>query len=398
MRIRFFNTFEPVTSFYLQIAPLLCAEGANINLVLSATEYRTGRDALESRLNGLNIQITRIPSGVKKISGKFQKLWTALSYMFGASMLSLFGRSADINFFLTQPPMFFLWGYILKIIRRQSYYCLLMDVYPDLLFESNALNRAGLLGRLLMAVSRFSLKRADKVIVIGRCMYDYLVKNGISPDRIEIILNWSDENKIMPLSLQDNHMLRSLKLENKFVIQYSGNMGISHYFDDLLEVARHLCNEEQIKFLFIGDGARLKYIEAYKRKYSLENIVLLPFQPVEKLAESLSVGNIHFISLQAGFEGLSVPSKAYGVLAAGRPIVYQGNETGEIARMILEEDIGSVLKLKDPDKLEKKILEYFENSQKVKEQGRKARKLAETKYSYRVSLQRYKNIIFESLH
>ena len=123
---------------------------------------------------------------------------------------------------------------------------------------------------------------------------------------------------VYPIPAAESRLRRELGLDGKFVVLYSGNMGVSHYFDDLLEVIRRCQDEAKLHFVFIGEGQRRGEIENFFRRHQPRNVSLLLFQPMEQLAESLSLGDVHFVSLRAGFEGLVVPSKVYGALAAGR--------------------------------------------------------------------------------
>jgi colanic acid biosynthesis glycosyl transferase WcaI len=144
--------------------------------------------------------------------------------------------------------------------------------------------------------------------------------------------------------------------------------------------------------VFVGDGQRRTELERAQSAEGLENLVLLPFQPVERLAHSLSLGDVHFVSLRAGFEGLMVPSKAYSVLEAGRGLIYQGTASGEIARLVVEEDIGSVVPLDDPDALERAIRGALADPVTVAGWGLRAEGLAERPYSRASALQRYAQV------
>ena len=179
---------------------------------------------------------------------------------------------------------------------------------------------------------------------------------------------------------------------------YSGNLGASHYFDDLLEVARRCKYLAGLKFVIIGDGVRRKEIEKAESTFLLDNLLLLPFQPSERLAESLNLGDVHFVSLKEGFQGLEVPSKAYGSLAAGRALIYQGNPSGEIARMITEAGIGCVVQEGDVDGLERSILDYVKDRSQAKHQGERALELARTKNSSIVALQRYEALFLSKIY
>jgi putative colanic acid biosynthesis glycosyltransferase WcaI len=390
MRIRFFNTFEPGVSFYRDLLPLLAEHGVAVEVLVSQVEYRTGRQALDQALSGPEIHITYIPVGP---FGRGRKAWIHLSYMAGAAIRSLFGSNVDLNFFLTQPPLFQIWGSILKLIRRQDYCISVMDLYPDFAVKAGLLGKDAYSTRVLAAISRFALKHADHVIVIGRCMQEYLQRIGVPSEHTHVISNWANETEVYPVPHHENQLRRELGLTDAFVVLYSGNLGVSHFFDDILEVAKRLRHLNGLRFVFIGDGGRRKEVERAKQTHDLGNVLLLPFQPVERLAHSLSLGDVHFVSLRPGFEGLVVPSKTYGVLAAGRPVIYQGSSHGEIARLIVEEQIGSVVPPHDPDKLEKTVLEYYQNPDLVERQGHAAYNLSHSRLHRRNALQQYSALL-----
>lgn len=397
LRIPFFNTYEPATSFYRDLLPFLAEQNSTVEIIVSNAEYRSGRGRLEDAVKHSKIRVTRIPAGYDIVCNKFQKLWVMITYMTGAAVSSLFGSKVELNFFLTQPPLFSIWGYFLKVFRGQRYCCLMMDIYPDLAVQDGMLKKTAFTTRFLGAVSRFTLRHADIVIVIGRCMRDYLVAKGIPAQRIHLITNWTDENKVVPVPHSNNPLRKELNLGNDYVILYSGNMGISHFFDDIIEVARRLREIDDLRFIFFGNGVRRKEIELAKKKYILGNLLLLPFQPVERLSESLSIGDVHFISLRDGFEGLVVPSKAYSAMAVGRPIIYQGNKSGEIARMVAESNIGSVVPLRNADALEREILKSYRNPSMVAKHGSKALALSRGRFGRQQALDKYKRVLIDEL-
>jgi glycosyltransferase involved in cell wall biosynthesis len=227
-------------------------------------------------------------------------------------------------------------------------------------------------------------------------MADRVKAIGVSSERVHVIPNWANENQVFPVSPDMNRMRRELGLENEFVVLYSGNMGVCHYFDDLLQVAESCREVVGLLFLFIGDGIRRKEIKRAKMKNALENIMVLPFQPEERLAESLSVGDVHFMSLRSGFEGLVVPSKAYGAMAVGRPIIYQGSTFGEIGRMVAETKVGSVIPLGDVKGLKNTVLMYYENPSLVAKQGHRALQVSRDVFSRKRALEQYESILLKA--
>ena len=384
--IRFLNTFEPVTTMYRDLLPFFAGQGCRVEVVLNRAQYRAGRDPTWI-VPG--VQVRWMPHFGLQPQTRFAKSLLMLAYMVFGALHTLLGPRVDKNVFLTQPPLFGLWGYVHQRLRGQGYYQVLMDIYPDLAIEARVLKRDSAAARILNHLSRFALRNADGVIVIGRCMEERVVEMGVDPARIAFIPNWTDEGAIVPIVPEKNPFRREQGWQEKLIVLYSGNIGTSHYFDDILEVSLRMREMANVVFAFIGTGQRLGEIEAYKRRHGLKNIVLLPFQRQEVLAHSLSAGDVHFVSLRSGFEGLVVPSKAYGVLAAGRPILYQGPSRSEIARLIAENDIGCVVPLGDSEALHQALLAYIRDPALRKRQGERARRLAETHYSREAARSRY---------
>lgn len=310
-----------------------------------------------------------------------------MSYAAGAALLSLAGARADLNVFMTQPPLFSAWGRRLEAIRRQPYACIVMDLYPWVATEAGVLPRNGGLTTKLEKLSARALRQARSVIVIGRCMAERIESLGVQADRIHIVPNWADIDVVRPVAPRENRLRRVLGLGDAFVVMYSGNMGVAHSFDEVLAAAETLRADPGVAFVFIGDGSRKREVEAAARR--LPNVKILGYQPVEELSHSLSLGDVHYVSLRRGFEGLVVPSKAYGAFAAGRPILYQGSDTGEIARVIDEEGVGKVVQPGDGAGLVDGILEMRAETSRRIEAGTRARALAEGRYGKVAGVERY---------
>ena len=177
------------------------------------------------------------------------------------------------------------------------------------------------------------------------------------------------------------------------MVEYSGNLGVSHYFEDILAVAEEIVTFDGIRFVFIGGGVRLREVERSVVSKRLTNVILLPYQKESSLAMSLSAGDVHYVSLRPGFEGLVVPSKAYGIMAAGRPIIYQGAENGEIARMVTREGIGHVIPPGDREGLRDCILSLYRNRETGLKIGATARQALEHKYSSAKGLSLYRAVL-----
>ena len=204
-----------------------------------------------------------------------------------------------------------------------------------------------------------------------------------------MIPNWANENEVRRIDKSRNTLRTELGLQDHLVCLYSGNIGVSHRFDDWLEVIRQLSDREKIKFVFIGGGSRKKEIESFCSKHQLTNVLLLPYQPTEKLSESLGLGDLHFVSLRDDFAGKVVPSKAYGAIAAGKPIIYQGSADGEIASMIREHELGFVVEESDVENLRSAVLSCLSDRERLLTLADSAYRVSREVYNREASLRKY---------
>jgi glycosyltransferase involved in cell wall biosynthesis len=391
MRIRCFAAVEPGWSYYRDLLPHLARQGHEVEIVITGSRYREqAGGSFASLMAEQGVSVHVVHTARTEAGRGAARVALYLKYVLTAMRRSLFGPAVDVNFFLTQPPFFFLWGLVLKLLRGQRYVVVLMDLYPDVLTASGIVGARTPHARLAGWLARLTHRHAAAVVVIGRCMGELMVRRGVHPARIHLAPNWSNAD-VRPVRRLDNPLRAELGIGDRFVVMYSGNMGIAHTFDDVIEVARRMRHDDGVRFVFAGGGRRRAELER-ARSEGLENLVLLPFQPVDRLAHSLALGDVHFVSLRAGFEGLMVPSKAYSVLEAGRGLIYQGTASGEIARLVAEEDVGAVVPLDDADGLERAIRGAMQDPNTVAAWGLRAEALAERLYSRASALQRYAQV------
>jgi len=393
MRLRFFNTFDTAAPFFRTLLPFLAARGHEAEAVFARQKYRPGGLGAVDGAYRIREVPTIAPGGVESRTGKAS---IALSYALSAATLSLSSGWPDLNVFLTQPPLFASWGRVLRSVRRRPYCLIGMDLYPWVAIEAGVMSRTGFKTATARSLAVASLKGAARVIVIGRCMAERVAALGVPEDRIRLISNWADPTVIRPVPPEANDLRDRFELRDKFVVMYSGNLGVSHYFDDLMAVAHRLQELPDVVFLFVGSGSRLTEVQLRSEELGLSNVRFLGYQKYEQLSESLSMGDVHFVSLRNGFEGLVVPSKTYGVLAAGRPVIYQGSPHGEIARMLEETETGAVMEPGSAEALEAAILRAYHDADWRLEAGRRARRVAVEKYSPEIGLTSYAET-FEAL-
>jgi glycosyltransferase involved in cell wall biosynthesis len=258
----------------------------------------------------------------------------------------------------------------------------LQDLFPEVASALGIAAVTGPLGHALCAMRDRSLRAASFNIVLGRRMANRVIRRGVPADRVRIIPNWSDAEAVMPLDRDRNPLIAEWNLGNRFVVMYSGNMGRAHEFDTMLAAAARLAATcPRVLFLFVGSGARKAEVEAAVRERGLPNVQFRPYQARERLAASLSVGDIHLISLQPALEGLIVPSKFYGVLAAGRPTVFVGDPAGEVALLLSERHCGTTVSIGDGHRLAEVVAAYANDPGRVADEGARARCLLLERYT-----------------
>ena len=258
-----------------------------------------------------------------------------LSFYSSVFLKALFLRKHDVAITLSSPPLIALVGVFLKYLRGYRFFYWVQDLYPEVAVRLGFLKEQSVVTRVSKIISNFILRRADHVVAIGESMKSLLMLKGAGENKISVIHNWSDGKEIVPVRKEDNPFVKEHDLSERFVVLYSGNMGHPHPVRPILEAARELSWNKRFLFLFIGDGARKKEIGEFVRKESLSNVRMLPYQPREILKYSLGAADVHIVSLLEEMEGLLVPSKIYGIMASGRPVIFLGS---------LKSDVGEIIK------------------------------------------------------
>jgi glycosyltransferase involved in cell wall biosynthesis len=180
------------------------------------------------------------------------------------------------------------------------------------------------LARGLGWLSNLVYRQADRVVVLGPYMEDRVLIKGVRPERVATIPVWSRRDQVYPVEPDFNPLRKSLGLDRTFVAMYSGNLGLSHSFDEFLEAARRLRDRDDMTFVFVGAGPRAHEVRSARERESLTNVRLLDYVPREELHLSLSAADVHLLSMRPQMTGIVVPSKLYGIMAAGRPALFVG--------------------------------------------------------------------------
>jgi glycosyltransferase involved in cell wall biosynthesis len=298
------------------------------------------------RRNGVRILRawgTALPT--RKLTGRIANY---LSYFSSASIAALRVGRPDVIVTLTDPPIVALIAIAASRATNSRFVFLCQDVFPEVarLLENF---QGGAIEKLLARIGRYTVKRADVIVALGETMKRRLVETkNAAPAKIRVIHNWADAEAITP-GAKDNPLARELGLTGKFVVMHSGNVGLSQDVDGLLDVAEQLSDLPDVVIAVVGEGARKAALIAQAERRGLANLRFFPYQPKRRLSESFAIADIFIVSLKRGLAGFIVPSKLYGILAAGRPFVAAVEADCEVAQIAREHGCGVVVEPGDRD-------------------------------------------------
>lgn len=283
--------------------------------------------------------------------GRYNNYGRAIDYLsfYLTSMFCLarWAGRGDIVVVKTDPPLIAVPASFITRLKSAYLVNWLQDLFPEVAEKLGIKFIRGWLYWLLKWMRNRSLKSARHNVVIGERMAEYLQGEGIPGESITVIDNWVDNSRVAPVEPGKNRLRREWGLDGKYVVGYSGNLGRAHDFSTMLDAAEILRDDPDIVFLFIGGGVRMDSARKECEKRGLPNVYFKEYQPRERLSESLSSLDVHLISLNPALEGFIVPSKFYSVVAVGKPVIFLGDDDGEIARKIRKYSCGMTVKQGD---------------------------------------------------
>ncbi len=310
-----------------------------------------------------------------------------LTYLAGATAAALCAARPAAVVVETDPFLLPIVGRFLQWRHTCPLVVYLQDIYPDVAIALGKV-RDGWFTRFLRRWLFSIYRQADRVIVLGDDMRDVLTAGGVPPERITVLPNWADTARIRPI--RDENAFRTREqLGGFFVVMYSGNMGLCQGLDDVLEAADRLRDRRDILFLMVGDGASKTSLEESARQRALPNVRFLPYEPQSELAHSLSAADLHLVPLDARVTGCLVPSKLYGILAAGVPALVVADERCEASRVVERSGTGKVVAPGHPQLLADAIAWCAGHPQELAEMGQRARRLAEQEYDRKIATRRF---------
>ena len=391
---RYFHPDHSATSQMLSRLAFACAaSGHEVSVITSRQLYGDANAQLPAREVIDRVTVHRVSTTRFGRSGLMLRAFDYVTFYCSALWCLLWlARTSDVVIIKTDPPLLSLVLGPVAWVRGAKVVNWLQDVFPEV--AEHVLARPTARSRLLAAplkqLRNFWLRRASVNVVLGDRMARHVADLGVDPLRIRIIANWADGASIRPIARDDNDLRRSWGYDGQFVVGYSGNLGRVHDFATFVDAAELLERDpgsvgpagRPIRWLFTGGGALHDAFAGEVKLRNLSSVDMKPYQPQETLAASLSVADVHLVSLRPQFEGLVVPSKYYGIAAAGRMTIFIGDAKGEIAEALRRDGSGYCIAQGDGAALARLVARLAQDDTPVSELGSHARSAFEKRYAF----------------
>jgi colanic acid biosynthesis glycosyl transferase WcaI len=398
MRILVLNQyFHPDRSATSRLLTELCEDLSQHHEVYVVTgrpsydpEYPILSSGLVSQERHKRVNVARVWStSFDRSEGMPARLANYATYLPASLIGAMRVARPDVVVAMTDPPVVAVAAAAVSAMRRVPFVYVNQDVFPEVAVVLGRIRSSSLV-RLLETLNRSLRRRAHGVIAIGRDMERRLAELDGPRSRVVVIDNWADGSVVRPL--EGPSVLRAERgWDDRFVVMHSGNVGLSQSLGSLVAAADRLRDEDDIVFAIVGEGAAKAALQTDVRRLGLRNVEFLPTQPYETLSDSLGAADVHVVGLRRGLAGYIVPSKVYGIIAAGRPYVAAVEAGAEPALIAAEHGCGIRVEPDDPDALAEGILRMRESD--LEEMGRNARKAFEERFDRPGATEDYRRIL-----
>ena len=368
-------------------------------------KYKT-KKYYEENINGVKVLRIRVPEFNKK--SKKSRVKNLAAYFLGAMSATMKLGGFDYVFSISQPPimggLLGVWG---KWTKRAKFIYNIQDFNPEQVLAVNYVHNP-FVHKVSLALDKFSCRQSDLVITVGHDLVDTMHKRfaGKKVPKTVMINNWIDEKEIYPLP-QDNEGVLDFKrrygLEDKFVVMYSGNIGLYYDLENLIEVIRKFApgtkasDGREVVFAFVGAGFMLEKLQSYVETHNMTNVVFIPYQDKAHLKYSLNAADVHWCVNAKGIKGVSCPSKAYGIMAAGKAILGVLERGSEVRMIIDDTKCGLCCEPQDYESVENNLKWFIDNadSEEIINMGARGRENLERNLTRTVSVRKYEEEILK---
>lgn len=383
---------ETSTGYYLTRIAEGLADDFRVKVLCGQPNYFAKGIKAAKRETHKGVEIYRAAGTTLDKNKIFFKLINMLTLGFSVFIKALrhFKKGDKVLVVTTPPSLPFLTAFA-SLMKGASYVLLIHDNYPEILIAANKAKENSFFVNTLNYFNRWLYKYAAKIIVCGRDMFELVAKKTEGLDiPVETIQNWAELETVKPLPRAENDLLKELQIENKLVFLYAGNMGYPNDLESIIRCAEKLKDDERFCFVFLGTGVKRKWLEMEVAEKSLQNVRLLDPKPRSEQNVFLNACDVAIVTLVKKMWGVSMPSRTYNILAAGKPILALTENDSEISKVVGEDHVGWTVLPDNPEALLQKILEIYENKNKFLEMGKNARQSAIQKYSLETAISKYK--------
>ena len=378
MKILLMNQFfwpdSAATSQLLtDLARELRAEGHAVDVICGGTYAAAGEE------NAPDATIHRVKS-LRFSRGTLGRVSSYLSFYIGAAWRALTMPRPDVVLTLTTPPLLSLIGAVVHRLRGTRFFIWEMDMYPDVAVDLGYIRSGSLLHRLTGTLADWSRRQADGIVALGECMRTRLIARGVHPSKITVVHNWADSRQI--------RVLPSRLTDGRLHLVYSGNLGLAHDLDTITAAMLQLRDDSRFSFTFVGGGSRRTELTAFVEANKINSVTMRPYVPRADLSETLGLGDIGLVTQRDDTCGSVVPSKVYGLMAAGRPILFIGPAAATPAQVIETHSCGWRVACGDSDSLAQLLQHLAAHPKEIHSAGANARHALETNYDFSLGTKR----------
>lgn len=350
-------------------------------------------------LNG--VEVVRMVSLRMSKNTKFGKAFNYLTFFISVCIKTLFSKKINniVYLIVSNPPFLPFIGVILSIFRKSKFIHLIHDIQPDEAVSFGYISKNNIIVKIWGKINKLIYKKSISTIVLSEQMKKYLtdkytklkINNG-SGDSITVIHNWADHNFIKPIDNEENPYYRKSDFKGKFIINYSGNLGVVQKFDALFQVAEKL-KKENVVFLIRGDGVKKKQFIKYAQDNELVNIIFFDYVKKEELPYVLNLSDLSVVMLEKELEGLAMPSKLYTNLACGKPILAFCDEKSDLGIIIKKANCGFIVNQTEAERITNIIRKLREDRKLYSELSYNARNYFINNFRFDLALREYCKVI-----
>ena len=305
-------------------------------------------------------------------------------------------RNCDTMFISSTPPIQGAMAAMVKKARGIPMVYNLQDIFPDSLIGSGLASKDGFLWKIGRIIENFTYRNADRIIVISDDFKKNIMAKGVPEEKIVVVYNWVDENAVIPVAKEDNPLYDELGINReKFSVVYGGNFGQAQNIDVTIAAAERLKDVEDIQFLMFGTGGLVEDYKKIAQEKGLKNMFFFPLQPVEKVSQVYSLGDLGVVACKKGLGKGAFPSKTWSIMSAGTPVIANYDEDTDLERLVKDNCLGVFSAADDSEQMAERIMAMYNNRELCAEYGRNARQYILDNVSKEKSTQKYVDVIKE---